>query len=208
VLVNRGVVEVRDRIKCVAILFTCHGVIEVALWLRAPPSGGAAPTWLLDGTAFYVAAAVLLGALAAWGASRGALLRAAAVLAAPAMLLRLPTLLGAALTQILRLAVPGARLEFGALALGVSIRDARLHVDVRVDYFGFGNPPGYPHRDFVSAEHVCIGLAAPLKMLWQGVHVSRVFARGGATWSPFPSVAAAKAATPRFNALRFGVLQV
>ena len=36
--------------------------------------------------------------------------------------------------------------------LGISIWRGSLRLFIRVEEFGFGNPPGYPHRNFLSAE--------------------------------------------------------
>jgi hypothetical protein len=125
------------------------------------------------------------------------------VISACLALLWFPSLLGWLLTRVLASKVTLGRipLDFGAVHISPWLRDRKLHLLVRVDGFGLGNPParpgqkGYPHHYFLHVGHVSFGLALSFDTITSVVGHWRQLIQGE-LWSPFPTSTPKTTASP------------
>lgn len=141
---------------------------EVALWVtvtreRAARAGCGGASWRRNFACGLAAACGLFAA--AWGLPAALVL--AALVGLPWLALEGPTLLGAALGLILKLAAPGLGFEAGAVGVGLSVYkelrsgDRHLFVRASVADFKLRHDAGakFSHESFVTADAVRLELS-------------------------------------------------
>jgi len=93
-----------------------------------------------------------------------------------------PRILGLLLTNILHYtALNGFPMDFKTVHLWPSIWGSRLYLSILAQDVGFGNPPDFPHKYFVTCRKVSVQLSMKISELFNLVRWFSV------PWSPFPS---------------------
>lgn len=94
----------------------------------------------------------------------------------------IPVALGMLFTYLMRVFLGDTApvVDVKSLSIKFWLRRGKLHAQLMVEGFGFGNPPGFPHKYFAACEELSLHVAMSIPDLLSGMkHVFTLLRTGG-----------------------------